>query len=94
MFSPSDSAGIVDFERELARPPCVPTLSVNPSISGLSSPSKFLKRRSRHKDGKDHIYYSVCEGLRVHNGRVIQRQVLHLMPQSQDQQNSQDFSDL
>ncbi len=38
----------------------------------------FLKRRVRHKDGKDHIYYSVCESLRVHSGRVIQRQVLHL----------------
>lgn len=38
----------------------------------------FLKRRVRHKDGKDHIYYSLCESLRVHRGRVIQRQVLHL----------------
>ena len=38
----------------------------------------FLKRRVRHKDGKDHIYYSLCESLRVHPGRVIQRQVLHL----------------
>ena len=38
----------------------------------------FLKRRVRHKDGKDHIYYSVFESLRVHSGRVIQRQVLHL----------------
>ena len=38
----------------------------------------FLKRRVRRKDGKDHIYYSVCESLRVHSGRVIQRQVLHL----------------
>jgi hypothetical protein len=38
----------------------------------------FLKRRVRHKDGKDHIYYSVCESLRMHSGRVIQRQVLHL----------------
>lgn len=38
----------------------------------------FLKRRVRHKDGKDHIYYSVCESLRVHGRRVIQRQVLHL----------------
>ena len=38
----------------------------------------FLKRRVRHKDGTDHIYYPVCESLRVHSGRVIQRQVLHL----------------
>jgi len=38
----------------------------------------FLKRRVRHKDGKDHVYYSVCESLRIHNGRTIQRQILHL----------------
>ena len=38
----------------------------------------FLKRRVRHKDGKEHVYYSVCESLRVHGGRTIQRQVLHL----------------
>jgi transposase len=38
----------------------------------------FLKRRRRYKDGKDHVYYSVCESLRVHGGRTVQRQVLHL----------------
>lgn len=38
----------------------------------------FLKRRIRRKDGKEHVYYSVCESLRVHSGRVIQRQILHL----------------
>jgi hypothetical protein len=38
----------------------------------------FLKRRVRHKDGKDHVYYSVCESLRIHNGRTIQRRILHL----------------
>lgn len=38
----------------------------------------FLKRRVRKKDGKEHVYYSVCESLRVHGGRTIQRQVLHL----------------
>ena len=38
----------------------------------------FLKRRSRTKDGKTHHYYSVCESLRVHRSRVVQRQVLHL----------------
>ncbi|MDD2762766.1 MAG: IS1634 family transposase [Opitutaceae bacterium] len=38
----------------------------------------FLKRRLRHKDGKRHTYYSVCESLRVHGGRTIQRQLLHL----------------
>ena len=44
----------------------------------LSLTGMFLKRRVRRKDGKDHIYYSVCESLRVHSGRVVQRQVLHL----------------
>ena len=38
----------------------------------------FLKRRARTKDGKTHHYYSVCESLRVHRARVVQRQVLHL----------------
>lgn len=38
----------------------------------------FLKRRTRRKDGKVHTYYSVCESLRVHHGRTVQRQLLHL----------------
>lgn len=38
----------------------------------------FLKRRTRRKDGKEHVYYSVCESLRVHGGRTVQRQILHL----------------
>jgi transposase len=38
----------------------------------------YLKRRIRHKDGKDHVYYAVCESLRVSRQRVVQRQVLHL----------------
>ena len=38
----------------------------------------FLKRRVRRKDGKEHVHYALCESLRVHSGRVIQRQVLHL----------------
>ena len=38
----------------------------------------FLKRRTRQKDGKEHVYYSVCESLRVHHGRTVQRQLLHL----------------
>jgi hypothetical protein len=38
----------------------------------------FLKKRVRHKDGKDHVYYSICESLRLHSGRVVQRQLLHL----------------
>jgi hypothetical protein len=38
----------------------------------------FLKRRTRHKDGKAHHCYSVCESLRVHGGRTVQRQLFHL----------------
>jgi hypothetical protein len=38
----------------------------------------FLKRRTRNKDGKTHVYYSICESLRVSTGRVVRRQVLHL----------------
>jgi len=38
----------------------------------------FIKRRTRTKDGKTHVYYSVCESLRVSRTRAVQRQVLHL----------------
>lgn len=38
----------------------------------------FIKRRVRTKDGKAHVYYSVCESLRVSRTRIVQRQVLHL----------------
>ena len=38
----------------------------------------FLKRRTREKDGKRHVYYAVCESLWVSRWRVVQRQVLHL----------------
>ena len=38
----------------------------------------YLKRRVRRKDGKEHVYYSIGESLRVHGGRTVQRQMLHL----------------
>lgn len=38
----------------------------------------FLKTHRVHKDGKLHIYYSLCESLRVSRSRVTQRRVLHL----------------
>jgi transposase len=38
----------------------------------------FIKRRVRTKDGKTHVYYSICESLRVSPHRIVQRQVLHL----------------
>lgn len=38
----------------------------------------FLRERSRTKNGKTHRYWTVVENQRVHGGRVLQRQVLHL----------------
>jgi transposase len=38
----------------------------------------YLKRRTRTKDGKTHVYYSIAESLRVSGERVVQRQILHL----------------
>ena len=48
----------------------------------------FLKRRTRTKDGKTPIYYSVCESLRVSRDRVVQRQILHLGELNTTQINS------
>ena len=53
-------------------------MPVDPRRAELTFPGKFLKRRVRRKDGKEHIYHSLCESLRVHSGRIIRRQVLHL----------------
>jgi transposase len=38
----------------------------------------FLKAHKRCKDGKQHVYYSLTESLRVSRQRVVQRTVLHL----------------
>src|ERR1700722_16859212 len=38
----------------------------------------FLRAKIRHKDGKAHRAWSVVENRRVHNGRVVQREVLYL----------------
>ena len=38
----------------------------------------FLKTNRIFKDGKHHIYYSLCESLRVSRKRELQRRVLHL----------------
>ena len=38
----------------------------------------FLRHKIRRKDGKEHRAWSVVENRRVHNGRVVQRQVLYL----------------
>lgn len=38
----------------------------------------FLRCKKRHKDGKEHLYWSIVENRRVSGGRVIQRHVLYL----------------
>lgn len=38
----------------------------------------FLRSQCRKKDGKEHTYWSVVENRRLHDGRVVQRQVLYL----------------
>lgn len=38
----------------------------------------FLRATRRHKDGKEHRYFSVVENRRVSDGKVAQRQVLYL----------------
>jgi hypothetical protein len=38
----------------------------------------FLKRHVRRKDGKEHVYYSLCESIRLSRDRTIQRRVLNL----------------
>lgn len=38
----------------------------------------FLKRHVRRKNGKEHVYYSLCESIRLSRGRTMQRRVLHL----------------
>ena len=38
----------------------------------------FLRSQLRKKNGKEHTYWSVVENKRLHDGRVVQRQVLYL----------------
>jgi len=38
----------------------------------------FLRCKKRHKDGKEHLYWSIVENRRVSGGRVLQRHVLYL----------------
>ncbi len=38
----------------------------------------FLRCCTRLKDGKEHLYWSVVENRRLHDGRVVQRHVLYL----------------
>ena len=38
----------------------------------------FLRCSKRLKDGKEHLYWSVVENKRLHDGRIVQRHVLYL----------------
>ena len=38
----------------------------------------FLKKNRRFKDGKEHIYYTLNESIRISRRRVVQRTILHL----------------
>jgi hypothetical protein len=38
----------------------------------------FLKRHVIRKDQKEHVYYSLCESVRVSGSRVVQRRLLNL----------------
>jgi transposase len=38
----------------------------------------FLKRHAIHKDDKEHVYYSLCESVRLSAQRVVQRRLLSL----------------
>jgi transposase len=38
----------------------------------------FLKRHLRRKNGKQHVYYSLCESTRLSRRRVLQRRLLNL----------------
>jgi hypothetical protein len=38
----------------------------------------FLRNTNRHKDGKDHRYYSVVDTCRVRDGRTVQKTLLYL----------------
>src|SRR4029077_16831758 len=48
------------------------------SISGMLLLRMFLRSTNRHKDGKDHRYFSVVENRRVPGGKTAQRTVLYL----------------
>ena len=38
----------------------------------------FLRKKIRHKDGKEHRHWSIVENRRVSGGRTVQRHVLYL----------------
>ena len=45
---------------------------------GWQNGGVFLKRHVIHKDDKEHVYYSLCQSVRLSAQRVVQRRVLNL----------------
>ena len=45
---------------------------------GWQNGGVFLKRHVIHKDDKEHVYYSLCESVRLSTQRVVERRVLNL----------------
>jgi hypothetical protein len=44
----------------------------------LNTTGRFLRAKTRFKDGKEHRYWSIVENRRTSGGRVVQRHVLYL----------------
>ena len=56
----------------------MPTLVLDSGAYCADDLFMFVRCKTRHKDGKEHRYWSVVENVRVRGGRVVQRQVLYL----------------
>ena len=56
----------------------MPTLVLDSGADCADDLFMFVRCKTRHKDGKEHRYWSVVENVRVRGGRVVQRQVLYL----------------
>ena len=56
----------------------MPTLVLDSGAECADDLFMFVRCKTRHKDGKEHRYWSVVENVRVRGGRVVQRQVLYL----------------
>ena len=57
---------------------CVPTKWLSERVKIWQTGEVFLKRHVRRKNGKEHVYYSLAESIRLSGSRTIQRRVLNL----------------
>ena len=57
---------------------CVPTKWLSERVKIWQTGEVFLKRHVRRKNGKEHVYYSLTETIRLSGSRTIQRRVLNL----------------